>query len=126
MVSIKEQEQYERIGRLRKPIADSIGRKAANIYVDHNHLRHVFIKHKENLAELGLTPKVFIDLVVNGFNRIYKGAGNSLLLVIWNGKAKVVAIELNFALKKEFYEVKTATIYRKDFFKDENLMWTKK
>ena len=126
MATIKEQEQYERIGRLRKPIADSIGRKAADIYLDHNHLRHVFSKHREDLAELGLTPKVFIDLVVNGFNRIYKGTGHSLLLVIWNGKAKVVAIELNFALKKEFYEVKTATIYRKDFFKDENLMWIKR
>ncbi len=126
MAIIQEQKQYEKIGRLRKPIADSIGRKAADIYIDHNHLKHILNKHKNDLAHLGLTPKVFIDLVVTGFTRIYKGTGHSLLLVIWSGKAKVVAIELNLALKKAFYEIKTATVYRKDFLKEENLLWVKK
>jgi hypothetical protein len=33
MTTIKEQKQYEKVGRLRKPIADSIRRKAAKIFL---------------------------------------------------------------------------------------------
>ena len=126
MASIKEQMQYRKVGRLRTPVAAAIERKPADIYINDKQLRHIFHRHEEDLAHFGLTPKVFVDLVVNNFNRIYKGGGRSLLLVLWNGKPKVVAVELNFALKKEFYEVKTASVYRKEFFCNKQQLWAKK
>ena len=126
MANIKEQKQYEKVGRLRKSVADAIGRKAADVYIDQNHLRHVFNKHKDDLAQLGLTPKMFVDLVVTGFNQIYKAQRNALYLVIQNGKSNVVVIEMNYAFKKGFYEVKTATVMRKDFFNGKELLWERK
>lgn len=126
MATIEEQKQYKKVGRLRAPIAAAIGKKTADIYLNEKQLKHIFYRHAEDLAYFGLTPKLFVDLVVKGFNRIYKGSGRSLLLVLWNGKPQVVAIELNFALKKEFYEVKTASVYRKEFFDNKQLLWSKK
>jgi len=126
MATINEQAQYEKVGRLRQSIANSIGRKAADIYIDHNHLRHIIKKHEDDLAEFGFTPKMFVEVVVGNFNRIYKAKRQALYLVIHNGKQKVVIIEMNYALKKGFYEVKTATVTRKDYFKDKVLLWEKK
>ncbi len=122
---IEHQSHYQKIGRLRKPIADHIGRKPADIYIDENHLKHIFSRHKEDLAKIGLTPQMFIDLVVNNFNRIYKGSGQSILLVEWSGAPKIVAIELNLAFRKGFYEVKTAFMKPKNKFKQEYLLWEK-
>ncbi|MCL2681942.1 MAG: hypothetical protein FWE63_00485 [Bacteroidales bacterium] len=122
---IEDQAHYYKVGRLRKSVAEQIRRVAADIYISENYLKHIFNRHKKELEGIGITPKVFVDLVVSNFNRIYKGTGRSILLVLWNGKPKVVAVELNFALKKEFYEVKTATVMRKEFFNDRNLLWKK-
>jgi hypothetical protein len=107
------------------PVAKAIRRKAADIYIDDNHLRHIAIQHGRELAVLGFDPMTFVRLVVRNYNRIYNGTGSSLLLVLYNGKPKVTAIELNLVLKQDFYEVKTATVMKKTFFKDEKLLWPK-
>ena len=117
---------YTKVGRLSLPVAKAIRRKAADIYIDDNHLRHIFIYHDKELRALGFDALTFVKLVVNNYNRIYKGASTSLLLVIYNGKPKVTAIELNLVLKQGFYEVKTATIVRKTFLKEEKLLWPPK
>ena len=122
---IENQPHYTKVGRLRKSIATQIKRKAADIYIDDNHLKHVFIRHKDEIEQVGFTPSTFVDLVVNNFNRIYKGRENALQLVIWNGNAKVTIIEMNLALKKGFYEVKTATIKRKSHLENCVLLWKK-
>jgi len=125
MASIKEQEHYQRVGRLRKPIADSIGRKAADIYVSENHLMHIQLEHGAQLATMGLTPMSLIGIVLGDFNRVYKGSGHSLLLVVYGEKAKLIAVELNFAFRREFYEVKTAFIASLRFLRDDKLLWKK-
>jgi len=123
---IEDQRQYKKVGRLRKPIADLIGMTPANIYIDDNHLRHILNRHKTELAKFGFTPKMFVDVVVNNFNRIYQGNGNALQLVIWNGNAKVTIVEINSALQKEFYEVKTAFLKPKRQLENVKLLWEKK
>ncbi|MDR0438217.1 MAG: hypothetical protein LBH22_07965 [Bacteroidales bacterium] len=124
---IEDQRQYKKIGRLRKNIADQIRKPAANIYVDDNHLKHIFEKHTNELAKVGLTPEMFVDLVVNNFNRIYKSNNReSILLVQWNGTPKVAVIELNLAFKDRFYEIKTAFVKTKVSFKNLKLLWKKK
>ena len=126
LAGIEEQAHYEKIGRLRKPIADAIKRKAADIYISENHLKHILLQHGTELAMVGLTPKIFVDLVVMGYNRIYKGTENSLILVIYSENSKVVAIDMNYAFKKGFYEVKTATVMREKSLEKKELLWTKK
>ncbi len=83
------------------------------------------MQHRIELAQVGLDPKMFVDLVVNGFNRIYKSKTGSLFLVKWNGTPKVAVIQLNFALKEEFYEVRTAFIRPKSALKETDLLWKK-
>ncbi len=114
-----------KVGRITQPIARIIRRKSANIYLTDNYIRHIFNNHAEQIEALGYTPKEFVILVMKDFNRIYKGNGNSLLLVKWNGSPKVVAIELNYSLKNKFYEVKTAQIRAKNSFNSKALMWEK-
>ncbi|MDR3350297.1 MAG: hypothetical protein LBN98_01450 [Prevotellaceae bacterium] len=43
---------YTKVGRLSQPVAKAIRRKAANIYIDDNHLRHIFLRHQEELAAI--------------------------------------------------------------------------
>ena len=123
---VEDQVHYHRIGRLKKSVADQIHRRAADIYIDDNHLKHILLRHKDELEKVGLTPKMLVDLVVSNFNRIYKGHNESLQLVVWNGNAKVAIIEINSALKKEFYEVKTALIKAKENVNEADLLWVKK
>jgi len=123
---VEDQRYYRKIGKLKKSVADAIGKECTNIYISDNHLKHIFIKHKNEIAQVGLTPLAFVDLVVGKYNRIYKGRRSALQLVVWNGSAKVVIIELNLALENNFYEVVTATIKRKSNLKDHDLLWKKK
>ncbi|MDR1739496.1 MAG: hypothetical protein LBR45_01900 [Bacteroidales bacterium] len=123
---IQYQVHYTKVGRLSATVAKQIRKKAADIYVDENHVKHIFNRHSGQLKEIGFTPLVFLEVVMSGYNRIYKGNGQSLLLAKWNGVPKIAAIEMNFALKKEFYEVKTAFIKAKEKFKEEDLLWQKK
>ncbi|MCL2416847.1 MAG: hypothetical protein FWD02_02805 [Bacteroidales bacterium] len=123
---IEYQRQYRKIGRLRSPIARAIGKTPADIYIDDSHIKHIFNRHKDELAKLGLTPLMFVDLVIDKFNRIYKQEGRqSFFLVHWNCVPKVTVIELNFAFKAGFYEIKTAFTRDKKYFKNENLLWKK-
>ena len=83
---IEDQRHYKKIGKLKKSIADQIHKPSANIYVDDNHIKHIFNRHKDELEKIGFTPMMFVNAVVSNFNRIYKGHGNALQLVVWNGK----------------------------------------
>ena len=77
------------------------------------------------MANIGLTPQMFIDLVLNNFNRIYRGKEDALLLVLWNCRPKATVIELNLALEKRFYEIITASIMRKEYLEKRELLWEK-
>jgi hypothetical protein len=118
---------YTKVGRLKTTIAKSIHRKSADIYISENHLQHIYKRHSAELDALGLTNIEFVRLIINGFNQIREGKNEALLLVIYNSEsnAKVVVIELNLALKKKFYEVKTATAYRKENINKKTLLWQK-
>jgi len=123
---IEEQRHYRKVGRLSPTIAKAIRRKSADIYIDENHITHIFNRHEKELASIGFTPMMFLNAIINNFNRVYKGNRNALILVKWNGVPKVVIIELNLALKEGFYEVLTALIRAKKSLKTKDLLWQKK
>jgi len=122
---IEDQKHYKKIGKLQKSIANKIHKPSANIYVDDNHIKHIFNRHKEELEKIGLAPMMFVNAVVSNFNRIYKGHGNALQLVVWNGSANVAIVEISSALEKDFYEVKTAFVRKKRRFVRDVLLWEK-
>jgi len=123
---IEDQTHARKLGRLSQSIAKAIRRKSADIYITDNYVKHIFNRHIEELRAIGYTPFDFAKEVVTGFNRVYKGAGDSILFVKWNGTPRVAAIELNFAFQKDFYEVKTAQIRAKANMKNLELLWQKK
>jgi len=122
---IEDQKHYKKIGRLSLAIAKAIRRKSADIYIDENHIKHIEINHSKELNSIGFDAETFVCLVVENFNQIRIGKNESLLLVIYNGKPKVTAIELNYVLKTKFYEVKTATIMSKKRLKSKVILWEK-
>ncbi len=118
-------EGYATIGRLSMTIAKAMRRKSASIRMHRNYLKHIEINHKVELSSIGFDAETFVTLVVKNFNQIRVGSGNSLLLIIYNGKPKVTAIELAYSPKSTFYEVKTATIMSKERLKNKAVLWVK-
>lgn len=114
-----------KIGRLRMPIAKAIGRKSADIYVMQNYLQHINNEHPE-FKKLGLTAFLYIKSITDNFNQIHKGSGTSLLLVVFNGdKNPVVAVDMNYSIKRGAWEVKTAQIRREKDIKKSEMLWEK-
>ena len=76
------------------------------------------------MGKLGLSALDFVKLICANFNEIRKGTGNSYLLVILNKKlAFVAAIDLNYSIKKGFWEAKTAEPRRVTAVLKKALIW---
>jgi len=115
---------YHKIGRLNKTVADKIKVKAADIYITDNQIKHIQDVHRVELGQLGISAIDFVKIVVRSFNQVRKGSNNSLLLIIFNENYhKTAAVSLNFALKKEFWEVKTAQPRRTTEINKKVLLW---
>ena len=100
---------YIKVGRISVPIARKAHIKAADIYVSKNQLKHIWNIHGNELSTIGIDAITLVKSVCCNFNQIRKGSGSSILLVIYDDRLpKVVAIDLNYSLKNEFWEVKTA------------------
>ena len=115
---------YEKVGKLNKSVADAIKRESADICIDKSHLRHILEKHGKELTQLGLTPIMFIDMVMAHYNRIYKAREEALFLVLYGRLPKVIVIEM--VIEMGFYKIKTATVMSKIFLKRQKLLWKKK
>jgi hypothetical protein len=74
---------YIKLGRLNKNIADQIGRKAADIYIDYNHLRHIENGKGEYLKNLKLNALSYVKKIVDNYAEIRTGKEGTLLLVAY-------------------------------------------
>ncbi|MDX9696482.1 MAG: hypothetical protein RBT49_11890 [Bacteroidales bacterium] len=100
---------YYKLGRLNKTVADKAKIKAADIYIDRNHILHIQKEHAKELESLGIKALDFVQTIVNNYNQIRKGTGDSILLIVYhNDLHNTAAMQLNYAVDKEFWEVKTA------------------
>ena len=119
---------YIKLGRLKKPIADKIGRKPADIYIEYNYLRHIENGKGEYLISIGHNALSYVKKVVDNFMEIRKGKGNALLLVAYikeNNYVNVAVIELSLVLKSSIYLVKTAMPRRRGMANEEVVLWKK-
>ncbi len=74
---------FTKVGRITMPIAKAARMKAADIYVDENHIKHVAGKHKRELSQLGISAVDIVKLVASSFNRIYKADRGCFFIVIF-------------------------------------------
>ncbi|MDR1739595.1 MAG: hypothetical protein LBR45_02425 [Bacteroidales bacterium] len=119
---------FTKVGRITMPIARAARMKAADIYVDENHIKHIYNNHGKELQQLGFSAFEMVRTIVSSFNRIYKAPRNGFYIVVYskdNRKTKSAVIELNYSVKKEFYEIKNSAPYRTEFFNNRSLLWEK-
>lgn len=114
----------KRIGRLKQPIARALHKKSGDICITNDHLVHISNVHRKELEQLGMSALDYVQFVANNFNQIRQGSEDSLLLVVYNKKlSHTAAIALNYSLKKEFWEVKTAQPRRISEIERKKLLW---
>lgn len=100
---------YIKVGRIKSTVAKKAHVKSAYIYIDESHLKHIEKKHGGYLAKLGIDAETFVRCICQNFNQMRHGTESSVLLVVYrNNLHYVAAIDLNYSLKKGFWEVKTA------------------
>lgn len=115
---------YEKVGRIKMNVARKAHIKSADILISENQIRHIENKHSSELAILGISAISFVRLVCNNFNQIRKGRDESILLVIYDiDLSFVIAIDLNYSIQKNFWEVKTAEPRRLSSIKKSVLIW---
>ncbi len=121
---------FIKVGRLNKPIADKIGRKPADIYIDYNHLRHIENRRGDYLKSINLDALSYVKKIIDNYTEIRAGKNSTLLLVATiheNNYPNVAVIELQLIVKKSIYMIKTAMPRRtgRGMTKDEILLWRK-
>ncbi len=114
---------YIKVGRIRQTIARAAHIKSADIMVNANHVKHIALKHSEELKSCGITTLEYIELIVNKYTEIRQNKGESLLLVKRNDPkdADTVTIELLYNDVSHFWEVKTAQPRRN--LSNNELLW---
>ncbi|MBQ2188541.1 MAG: hypothetical protein II401_08310 [Bacteroidales bacterium] len=113
-----------KVGRLKLTIAKQIKRKCADIYLTPNYLKHIERRHKIELEKVGLSAVDFVSAVVNGYNQIREGSGDSILLVIFNSDLNYTA-GIDMCLSGEYWEVKTAEPRKTEDIIKRKLLWKK-
>ena len=113
-----------KVGRLRMSVAKKINRKCADIYLTPNYLKHIVNRHKKELDTLGLSPVDFVRAVVQQYNQIREGSGDSLLLVVFNGQLNNTA-GIDLSLSGDHWEVKTAEPRKTEDIIRRKLLWSK-
>ncbi|MBR3711812.1 MAG: hypothetical protein IKM98_01285 [Bacteroidales bacterium] len=123
---MKVNEPYIKVGRLKATIARKAHLKCADIYVSENQIRHITIRHKVELEQVGLSAEVYVKTIVENFTQIRQGSGESVLLVVYddaNEQHNTAAISLNYSLQKGFWEIKTAQPRRTEEILKKKKIW---
>ena len=117
---------YTKLGRIKSTIAQEAHIKCADIYISVNQLKHIYARHKTELEQIGMTAEEYIKYILNNFNQIRKGSGESILLVVYNeadDKHNTAAMALNYSIEKEFWEIKTAQPRKTDDILKREKIW---
>lgn len=98
-----------KVGRIRYGSWATQILQSRDIVVSERELVHIHNYHSAELETVGMTAFDFVKFVVNNFNAIYRGSGNSYLLVVKRqNTSSQAAIEITILNNKEKYQIKTA------------------
>ncbi len=117
---------YIKVGRIKSTIAQDAHIKCADIYISENQIKHISARHHTELLQLGLTVEQYIKYIIDNYNQIRKGTGESILLVVFNNsnnKHDSAAMALNYCIEKEFWEIKTAQPRKTDDILKRKKIW---
>ena len=117
---------YTKLGRIKSTIAQEAHIKCADIYISVNQLKHIYARHQKELEQIGMTAEEYIKYILNNFNQIRKGSGESILLVVYyepDDKHNTAAMALNYSIEKEFWEIKTAQPRKTDDILKREKIW---
>ena len=104
--------RYIKVGRVRMNSWASKYLAVRDIIIYETELVHINNKHGKELRTIGMTAYDFVKFIVDSYNEIYKGSGNSYLLVVRRLHiSDMAAIELHKEClrNKEVYKISTAT-----------------
>ena len=117
---------YIKVGRIKSTVAQDAHIKCADIYISKNQIKHISARHHIELQQLGMTVEQYIGYIIDNYNQIRKGAGESILLVVYddgNSKHDSAAMALNYSIEKEFWEIKTAQPRKTDDILKREKIW---
>ena len=117
---------YTKLGRIKSTIAQEAHIKCTDIYISVNQLKHIYARHQKELEQIGMTAEEYIKYILNNFNQIRKGSGESILLVVYHetdDKHNTAAMALNYSIEKEFWEIKTAQPRKTDDILKREKIW---
>jgi len=99
-----------KVGRVRYNSWATQVLKACDIVIYERELVHIRTYHGIDLEKIGFTTLDFVKIIIEKFNCIYKGSGNSFLLVMEKEPlSNVAAIELTINKnQKDTYKINTA------------------
>lgn len=123
-------------GEISPKIADQIHRQAGKIRLrrgieiqgQKGNFGQVHIERKKRLKDIQnagfQNARDFVEFICKDFDTIYSN-GLSLILCKGDAKKAIAYVELIPSEDSDFYDVKTATPIREDFFKNKTPLWQK-
>jgi hypothetical protein len=100
---------FQKVGRINKRVADKAHIKCADVYIHENGIKHIILRHSKELNQLGMTPLLYVKMIMQNYCEIRVGSNGTLLLIVDGKDIKhTTAIELKYVRKFQFWEVRTA------------------
>ena len=103
--------QAYKVGRIRQGSWATRCLKATDIIVYDSELVHIYKYHGKQLDSLGMKAFDYVQFVVAHFRRVYRGSGNSFILVVPRQRissSAAIELYLESVEGKEVYKIKTA------------------
>ena len=118
--------EYIKVGRLSKKIADAINKSAGDICITDATIKHIVGRHSAELGSMGMDAMGFVKFAVGNFTQILEDTHNKSLFLAYvpeQETAKVVVITIT--AKDDKYFVKTAFPMKSSYLKNKILIWFK-
>ena len=121
---VVQRHKYE-VGRIDKDVARAIGKGEGGIRLEPGSIAHMETPERlRQLKKVGFeSAGDAVNYVASGYNRIYRGRKDSLILVRQNGRDIGSYIELIPDKAEPYYRVNTVLPLRADFLKNKPLLW---
>jgi hypothetical protein len=113
------------MGRIDEEAANSIGMRAGGIRLEPNSLPHMNRRARlKELKKRGFnSARDAVNYVACGYQRIYRGKGDTVLLVRCDGKHMATFVQLIPDEKEHYYRVNTVLPVHADYLKNKPLLW---
>ena len=120
------------VGKIPLSVARITGVRFTDVVMDGSHAVHIGNDHRKELKNLGISPTMFVQLVVENFNTLYLGnvenGKQSYVLVVYDvPMSKAAAITLEYYADGSCWMVRTAFPIRAAEIRNhpEKIIWTK-